>query len=93
MVQEMLGCGREEGGYSSEYVLIKYKLELGRVVLTCVICFVSCPKAYPADLVAQVSRFGSLSWNTAYASDPPGAASNSCLAKLRRMKASIWMIM
>jgi len=54
VVQKMLGCGREEGGYS-EYLCVKCGLDLRRVAFTCKSCFcLSCSKAYTDDFVAHV---------------------------------------
>ncbi len=52
----MLGCGKEEGGYS-EYVCMKCGRDLRRVAFTCKSCFcLSCSKGYTDEFVAQVSR-------------------------------------
>lgn len=56
VVQKMLGCGREEGGYS-EYLCMKCGQDLRRIAFTCKSCFcLSCSKVYTDDFVAQVSR-------------------------------------
>jgi hypothetical protein len=56
VVQKMLGCGREDGGYS-EYLCPHCGKDLRRVCFTCKSCFcLSCSKGYTDDFVAQVSR-------------------------------------
>ena len=46
VVQKMLGCGKEEGGYS-EYICLKCGKELRRVAFSCKSCFcLSCVKVY-----------------------------------------------
>ena len=56
VVQKMLGCGREEGGYS-EYLCTCCGQDRRRIAFTCKSCFcLSCSKGYTDDFVAQVSR-------------------------------------
>jgi len=56
VVQKMLGCGREEGGYS-EYLCMKCGGDRRRIAFTCKSCFcLSCAKGYTDDFVAQVSQ-------------------------------------
>ena len=56
VVQKMLGCGREEGGYS-EYLCTCCGLDRRRIAFTCKSCFcLSCSKGYTDEFVAQVSR-------------------------------------
>ncbi|MGA7874418.1 MAG: transposase [Desulfoferrobacter sp.] len=55
VVQKMLGCGKEEGGYS-EYLCTFCGKDLRRIGFTCKSCFcLSCCKRYTDDFVAQVS--------------------------------------
>jgi hypothetical protein len=52
----MLGCGKEEGGYS-EYLCPACGKDLRRIGFACKSCFcLSCAKGYTDDFVAQVSR-------------------------------------
>ena len=52
----MLGCGRDEGGYS-EYRCTVCGKGMRRIAFTCKSCFcLSCCKGYTDDFVAQVSR-------------------------------------
>ena len=56
VVQKMLGCGREEGGYI-EYLCTKCGRDRRRVAFTCKSCFcLSCAKGYTDDFVVQVGR-------------------------------------
>jgi hypothetical protein len=56
VVQKMLGCGREAGGYT-EYRCGHCGFDVRRVAFTCKSCFcLSCAKVYTDDFVAQVSR-------------------------------------
>lgn len=56
VVQKMLGCGREEGGYS-EYVCTECGRDLKRVAFTCKSSFcLSCSKVYTDNFVVQVGR-------------------------------------
>lgn len=56
VVQKMLGCGREGGGYS-EYLCMCCGRDRRRIAFTCKSCFcLSCAKGYTDDFVAQVSR-------------------------------------
>jgi len=56
VVQKMLGCGREEGGYS-EYLCTKCGGDRRRVAFTCKSCFcLSCAKGYTDDFVVQVGQ-------------------------------------
>ncbi len=56
VVQKMLGCGKEEGGYS-EYICLKCGQDLRRVTFTCKSYFcLSCAKLYVDDFVIQVSK-------------------------------------
>ncbi len=56
VVAKMLGCGKEEGGYS-QYVCMNCGKELRRVAFTCKGCFcLSFSKACTDEFVAQVSR-------------------------------------
>ena len=56
VVQKMLGCGREEGGYT-EYICLRCGQDLRRVCFTCKSSFcLSCAKLYVDDFVDQVSR-------------------------------------
>ena len=56
VVQKMLGCGREGGGYS-EYLCTCCGQDRRRIAFTCKSCFcLSCSKGYTDDFVAQVSR-------------------------------------
>ena len=56
VVQKMLGCGKEEGGYS-EYRCPNCGKDLRRVCFTCKSCFcLSCSKVYTDNFVVQVSR-------------------------------------
>lgn len=56
VVQKMLGCGKEEGGYS-EYICLKCGKELRRVAFSCKSCFcLSCVKVYADNFVVQVSK-------------------------------------
>lgn len=56
VVQKMLGCGKEEGGYS-EYICLKCGQEYRRVSFTCKSSFcLSCAKLYVDDFVIQVSK-------------------------------------
>jgi hypothetical protein len=56
VVQKMLGCGKEEGGYS-EYLCTYCGKDLRRIAFTCKSSFcLSCAKGYTDDFVAQVSR-------------------------------------
>ncbi|MEA2000034.1 MAG: transposase [Euryarchaeota archaeon] len=55
-VQKMLGCGKEEGGYS-EYICLRCGRSLRRIAFTCKSSFcLSCAKVYVDDFVSQVSR-------------------------------------
>jgi hypothetical protein len=52
----MLGCGKEEGGYS-EYLCTSCGKDMRWIAFTCKSCFcLSCSKGYTDDFVAQVSR-------------------------------------
>ena len=56
VVQKMLGCGKEEGGYS-EYLCLYCGKDLRRVCFTCKSCFcLSCSKVYTDNFGLQVSR-------------------------------------
>jgi len=56
VVQKMLGCGKEEGGYT-EYICLRCGQDLRRVCFTCKSSFcLSCAKLYVDDFVDQVSR-------------------------------------
>lgn len=56
VVQKMLGCGREGGGYS-EYLCTYCGQDRRRIAFTCKSCFcLSCSKGYTDDFVAQVSQ-------------------------------------
>ena len=56
VMRKMLGCGREEGGYS-EYLCPHCGKDFRRVCFTCKSCFcLSCSKGYTDDFVVQVSR-------------------------------------
>ena len=56
VVQKMLGCGKEAGGYS-EYLCTCCGKDMRRIAFTCKSCFcLSCSKGYTDDFVAQVSR-------------------------------------
>lgn len=56
VVEKMLGCGKEAGGYS-EYRCFNCGLDLRRVAFTCKSCFcLSCVKVYVDDFVVQVSK-------------------------------------
>ncbi len=56
VVQKMLGCGKEEGGYS-EYICLKCGQDIRRVSFTCKSSFcLSCAKLYVDDFVIQVSK-------------------------------------
>ena len=55
-VEKMLGCGREEGGYS-EYMCPHCGGDLRRVAFTCKGSFcLSCAQKYTDDFVAQISK-------------------------------------
>jgi len=56
VVQKMLGCGKEEGGYT-EYMCMHCGRERRRVCFTCKSSFcLSCAKGYVDDFVVQVSK-------------------------------------
>jgi hypothetical protein len=56
VVQKMLGCGKEEGGYS-EYLCTKCGRDRRRIAFTCKSCFcLSCAKGYTDDFVVQVGQ-------------------------------------
>jgi len=56
VVQKMLGCGREAGGYS-EYRCLDCGKDLRRICFTCKSSFcLSCAKKYTDDFVTEVSR-------------------------------------
>lgn len=56
VVQKMLGCGREDGGYI-EFRCPRCGKDSRRVAFTCKSCFcLSCGKVYTDEFVAQVSR-------------------------------------
>lgn len=56
VVQKMLGCGKEGGGYR-EYLCPYCGRDKKRVCFTCKSCFcLSCSKGYTDDFVAEVSR-------------------------------------
>jgi len=56
VLQKMLGCGKEAGGYS-EYRCTGCGKDLRRVCFTCKSCFcLSCAKGYTDDFVEEVSR-------------------------------------
>lgn len=56
VVQKMLGCGKEAGGYS-EYLCTYCGQDMRRIAFTCKSCFcLSCSKGYTDDFVAQVSQ-------------------------------------
>lgn len=56
VVQKMLRCGREEGGYC-EYLCTKCGQDRRRIAFTCKSCFcLSCAKGYTDDFVVQVGQ-------------------------------------
>lgn len=56
VIQKMLGCGKEEGGYS-EYRCTHCGKDFRRICFTCKSCFcLSCSKGYVDGVVVQVSR-------------------------------------
>lgn len=56
VVQKMLGCGKEEGGYT-EYMCMHCGRDRRRVCFTCKSSFcLSCAKGYVDDFVVQVSK-------------------------------------
>lgn len=55
-VEKMLGCGREEGGFS-EYMCPHCGSDLRRICFTCKGSFcLSCAQKYTDDFIAQVSE-------------------------------------
>ena len=55
VVQKMLGCGKEEGGYVEYFCT--YCKHCRRIAFTCKSCFcLSCAKVYTDDFVSQVSK-------------------------------------
>ena len=55
VVQKMLGCGKELGGYT-EYICFNCGRDTRKVCFTCKSCFcLSCAKKYVDDVVEQVS--------------------------------------
>jgi len=56
IIQKMLGCGKEEGGYV-EYICMNCGRDRRRICFTCKSSFcLSCVKVYVDDFVAQVSK-------------------------------------